>query len=230
VTAGESVPDAESESQTRMVDRLTFFSDAVVAIAITLLAIDLPVPSGDNLGEFWTSVRHNSGHYAAFLISFYAISAAWSHHHEIFRYARRMDQRLRSLNTFWLLMIVLNPFATRLLTSPGGQSQSVHAVKFGFYALTQALVSLAMVAMLRHMVKRHQVSGLPGRFATETAWDSYGLLAGFALSIPVFFVIGYAWVFWIVVPWLVGRLYRLRYGRDDDPREPPNARHRTPFG
>ena len=50
-------------------------------------------------------------------------------------------------------------------------------MKFGFYALTQALVSLAMVAMLRHMVKRHQVSGLPDRFATETAWDSYGLLA-----------------------------------------------------
>jgi len=84
--------------------------------------------------------------------TFGAIAAAWGDHHDAFRYTRRMDRRLRTLNMAWLLMIVVTPFATRLLTSPGGQSQSVHAVKFGFYALTQALVSLAMVAMLRHSV------------------------------------------------------------------------------
>jgi hypothetical protein len=50
------------------------------------------------------------------------------------------------------------------------------------------------------------------------------MLAGFALSIPVFFATGTAWVFWIVVPWLVGRFYRLRYGRDDDPGEHPGPR------
>jgi hypothetical protein len=87
-----------------------------------------------------------------------------------------------------------------------------------------------MVAMLRHMVKRHQVSGLPDGFATETAWKSYAMLAGFALSIPVFFATTTAWVLWIVVPWLVGRFYRLRYGRDDDPGEHPGPRRRTPLG
>jgi uncharacterized membrane protein len=71
------------------VDRLIFFSDAVAAIAITLLAIDLPVPTGDTISEFSSSVRHNAGHYLAFLIGFLAISAAWSHHHDIFRYATR---------------------------------------------------------------------------------------------------------------------------------------------
>jgi uncharacterized membrane protein len=48
----------------------------VVAIAITLLAIDLPVPSGNTEHEFWLQVRHNSGHYAAFLISFAVIASA----------------------------------------------------------------------------------------------------------------------------------------------------------
>jgi len=45
------------------------------------------------------------------------IAAAWSHHHDVFRYAERFDARMRSLNMVWLLMIVLIPFATKLLTA-----------------------------------------------------------------------------------------------------------------
>jgi hypothetical protein len=111
-------PIASGDIEVRAVDWLTF-SDAVVAIAITLLAIDLPVPTGDTVPEFWASVRHNGGHYAAFLISFSAIAAAWSHHHDIFQYARRMDSRLKTLNTAWLFMIILNPFAAKPLASQG---------------------------------------------------------------------------------------------------------------
>jgi Endosomal/lysosomal potassium channel TMEM175 len=123
----EEMPDEEMEAESRATDRLTLFSDAVVAIAITLLAIDLPVPEGGTVPLFWESVRHNGGPYAAFLISFFAISAAWRDHHDIFKYVRRVDSRLRTYNTFWLLMIVLNPFATKLLTAPGHQDLDTHA-------------------------------------------------------------------------------------------------------
>jgi len=89
---------AVAEEERRAVDRLTFFSDAVVAIAITLLAIDLPVPRGLTVATFWTSVRENSGSYFAFVISFLVIAGAWSHHHDIFRSATKLDSRLRQLN------------------------------------------------------------------------------------------------------------------------------------
>jgi len=104
------------ELESRAADRLIFFSDAVVAIAITLLAIDLPVPAGHTLSAFWSSVQNNEDRYLAFLVSFAAIAAAWGDHHDAFRYTRRMDRRLRTLNMGWLLMIVVTPFATRLLT------------------------------------------------------------------------------------------------------------------
>lgn len=205
--------NGELESEARAVDRMTFFSDAVVAIAITLLAIDLPVPTGHTAAEVWSSVRGNAGHYAVFLISFAAIAAAWSHHHAIFRYARRMDARLRQLNTSWLLMIILNPFATKLLTSQGHQTLEAHALRFGFYALLQAVAAALFLAMLHHMVSRDQAPGIPPQVVTGNDWETYGLLLGFALSIPVFFLVTYGWVLWLVVPLLVNRLYRLRHRR-----------------
>ena len=195
--------DTEVDPSRRAVDRLTFFSDAVVAIAITLLAIDLPVPTGATVPQYWSSVRHNGGHYAAFAISFVAIVAAWSHHHDIFRYAESMDSRLRTLNMAWLLAIVLNPFATKLLTSQGHESLGVHALRFGFYSLVQALCAGAFLAVLHHMVSRKQAPGTPASVVTSTTGQSVGLLVGFGLSIPLFFATTYGWALWFAGPSVV---------------------------
>ncbi len=194
-------------------DRLIFFSDAVVAIAITLLAIDLPVPHGSTLTAFLLSVRHNGLHYLAFVVSFWAIAAKWSDHHDAFRYIRRMDSRLRWLNTLWLLAIVLIPFATKLLTEPGHQSLDVNALEYGFYALVQSLGSVIMIAMLRHMAFHGQAPDMPAPTLTGMAWQSYALALGFGLSIPFFFVTSYAWVLWIVIPQLLRVFHVVRRRR-----------------
>jgi uncharacterized membrane protein len=203
------VPEEEHESDSRAVERLIFFSDAVAAIAITLLALDLPVPEGDTTSVFWASVRQNTGHYAAFLISFAVIAGAWANHHDVFRYTRRADSRLRGLNMIWLLTIVLVPFATRLLTTRGQPSLDVHALRFGFYALLQVLEAGALLAMLRYMVSHGLVPGAPQPVLTSMTRGCYVLMAGFGLSIPLFFVTAYAWLLWIIVPVLAGRLIRL---------------------
>ncbi|GAA5023808.1 TMEM175 family protein [Kitasatospora paranensis] len=64
----------------RATDRMIFFSDAVVAIAITLLALELPVPEGRTVAEFGSAVGDDLDHYLAFLISFAVIGAAWGQH------------------------------------------------------------------------------------------------------------------------------------------------------
>jgi uncharacterized membrane protein len=225
-------PDREQRYEERATDRLTLFSDAVVAIAITLLAIDLPVPDGGDVAELWSQVRDNDGHYAAFLISFLAIAAAWSGHHDLFRYVKRTDARLRSLNMAWLFTIVVTPFATRLLTASGHPTLDTHALRFGFYALIQALESVALFAMLKHIDSRGEAPYAPRSVVSSLGWQTWIPMAAFGLSIPLFFATTYAWVFWFAVPMVIGRLRLLRHrssgppdhrARPQDPSRPKDT-------
>jgi uncharacterized membrane protein len=193
-----------------------------------LLAIDLPVPEGSNVRAFWASVRHNDGHYAAFLISFAVIAAMWTNHHNIFRYLKRADKRLRDINTVWLLAIIINPFATKLLTSSGPETLDTHSLKFGFYALIQVLESAAMFAMLQHMISHQQAPDAPRPAVTDMAWRSGSVMLGFGLSIPVFFATTDAWVLWII-GLLFGQLRQLRHrGRAITPDKPSRPAGRKP--
>ena len=207
-------PERFEKYEERSVERLIFFSDAVTAIAITLLALDLPAPSGATVSAFWSSVRHNDGIYLAFLVSFVTIASSWSDHHDAFKHIRRADPRLRTLNMTWLLLIIIVPSATKLLTGNGHDELTVHAFRWGFYALVQVLTSAMLFAMVRHMISQHlQEPGTEQQDNSASDWRTYGPMLGFGLSIPVFFVTTYAWVLWIVVPLLARRLLQRRRRR-----------------
>jgi uncharacterized membrane protein len=208
------VGDHEVESEPESAERLIFFSDAVVAIAITLLALELPVPTGHTVHDFWSSARGNSGHYLAFLISFVVIANAWGHHHDVFRYVERSDARLRTYNMLWLLMIVLTPFATKLLTSKGHDDLDTNAFRYGFYALLQVFAYASFLGILQHVKSRNlQASDTPLRVAISVRGRCYGVILGFGLSIPIFFATTYGWVLWIVGPVLVGQVTRWQQRR-----------------
>ena len=214
----DSPAAADGPRDSRAAERLIAFSDAVVAIAITLLALELPVPSGHTFSRYWSSVRANDGHYLAFLISFGAIAAAWKQHHRIFNYIERVDPRLRNLNLVWLLMIVLNPFATKLLTTEGQDSLTVHALTFGFYSLLQTLAAVTMLAMVHRMKTRSLLtSDAPPSLVTDTDQHSLGVILGFGLSIPVFFATTYGWILWFASPILLRQARRILSRKDPEP-------------
>jgi hypothetical protein len=109
----------------------------------------------------------------------------------------------------WLLMIILNPFATKLLTTPQQDVLIVHAVKFGFYALLQGLASALVLAMIHHMISADLLEpGSPP--LTDGDWVSYGMILGYGLSIPVFFLTNSGWLVWVIVPFLVRRAKNVR--------------------
>lgn len=196
---GEGVRIARAEIAFAAAERLTFFSDAVVAIAITLLALELPVPHGDTTGEMLRFFVDHSDEYVAFLVSFVVIGTHWAGHHRCFRYLRRLGGHLTRLNLLWLLTVVITPFATRVLTADGP-----FVVGFGLYAVVQAAAALLFLAMVRVM-RRHDLTrpGTPESMFTRTYRRSAILAAAFLVSIPVALLSKWAFAVWAAVPILI---------------------------
>lgn len=201
---GDEWIDGRTEAASAAAERLTFFSDAVVAIAITLLAIDLPVPEGNSVEELLASLTANAFEYLAFIISFLVIANHWTIHHRIFGWVRRVDDAVIRLDIFWLLLVVVNPFLTRVLTE--GDS---NVLRFGMYAVAQALMMLAIAGMVATVARRHWFADdAPAYLMTPRGYLLLVLsAAAFLVSVPAFLLIDqWAFAIWAVVPLVGGRL------------------------
>lgn len=176
-------------------ERLIFFTDAVVAIAMTLLAFGLStqIAAGAGNRAALATLGHGNREYLAFLISFLIIGRHWRAHHRLFRYVSGLDARIISLNMVWLLMIVIMPFATRLLAGTGG-----FAIVFGLYALVQVVTLLTALLMSRHIRANDLLRpGAPGPGPMEDDATLLTVAAMFAISIPVGFVTHWAYAVWV---------------------------------
>jgi uncharacterized membrane protein len=206
-------PELRAEVDQISTERLVFFSDAVVAIAITLLALELPLPSAPGGGpptsatsnhDFLVSLQANADQYIAFLISFVVIAAHWRGHHWVFRYVRSVGPILR-WNMLWLLFIVVTPFATRVLNEAGG-----FQVRFILYAAVQVLASASFLAILWG-IRRNDLlrDGSPPGLVRSSAVRLGGLAVTFLLSIPLAFVTRYAYYVWFAVPFAAAAIRRV---------------------
>lgn len=200
-------------------ERLAFFSDAVVAIAITLLAIELPVPEGDTDSAFLHSLGQESFAYITFLISFIAIANHWAAHHRVFRYVGRADRQLVLLNLVWLLLIVLTPFLTEVVR----EGDDLTWIRFGLYSVAQALLLFVLAIMVSRMSTHGLfVDGTPESLSRR-GWISMALTgAGFLLAVPLYPLL-HEWSFaaWIVLAILFNRIGVTiglvpRHHRDED--------------
>ena len=98
--------------------RIEFFSDAVFAIAITLLILEIKVPLlhgaevSRNLGAALLDLYPS---YFGYVFSFLMIGIYWTNHHRIFKLYRRGDDILVLLNIFFLMCVAFLPFPTAVL-------------------------------------------------------------------------------------------------------------------
>jgi uncharacterized membrane protein len=131
--------------QGRMTERVVFFSDAVFAIAMTLLVIDLRVPEvdgGETSGEVIVSLLPG---FLAYVISFGVIALNWNGHHRKFRVINGFDSRLIQLNFLLLFLVAFTPFPTSLMSEYPGEVPSVV-----LYAGVVAALSLVQFWMWRY--------------------------------------------------------------------------------
>jgi len=164
-----------SLSNQRETGRLEAFSDGVIAVAITLLILDLHVPAFTPKVSLLRALFNDGTAYLGYVTSFLIIGLFWSNHHYMFKYIKKTDHLLLLLNTLVLMCLVFLPFATSLLVehfNDGYQSATamvysasllltsiMYNILWGYASRHPALLEDGLPAdLLRKMTRRYLVS------------------------------------------------------------------------
>jgi uncharacterized membrane protein len=171
--------------------RLEGFSDGIFGFAVTLLILELKVPQvGENDSGFalWSAFLQLWPSFLALVLSFVTVLIMWMNHHVIFNYVRGADARFTFANGFLLLLIMMVPFPTALMSEylERAQGSVACAIYSGFFVLMNIAYNLLWhsAARKRRLLK-HDVSDQLVREITFKMW--IGLPAYLFAVIAAFF-------------------------------------------
>jgi uncharacterized membrane protein len=182
------------------IERLVFFSDAVFAIAMTLLILDIRLPAGVETANnhqlllLLTGLWHK---YLAYFISFWVIGLYWISHHRKFLLIKRWDHLLLSLNLLLLMVIAFIPFPTAVMSENGNLTATV------FYALVMALAGITQMILWWHASGDNKL--LDMHLDRMQRWREVApplaSVVIFLLSIGVaFFDLNLVRIIWVLIP------------------------------
>jgi len=170
--AGAGGAQGEEESAPVSPGRLEAFSDGVIAIAITLLSLEIKLP--DEGGSLLRALASLWPGYVGFVLSFLLVGQVWLNHHAIFVRVRSVDQWMLICNLFLLLDVAFLPFATSVLTRSleSGHDERTGAVFYGLVMVVGGLffnalwrASIRDRSCLRPEVTQAEVRSMTWRFA-----------------------------------------------------------------
>ena len=134
-------------------NRLESFSDAVIAVAVTLLVLNIDVPAPGSGHSLAHELLHQWPTYAAYATSFITIGIIWINHHAMIGRLASTDHPILMLNLLLLLSIGVLPFGTNLIATylRQGHGQNLAAA---IYAGLFLVMSLAFATLNRHILMR----------------------------------------------------------------------------
>jgi len=174
------------------VERLVLFSDAVFAIAITLLVIDIKVPefhSGQiNENTFLHLLLEQLPKFFGFVLSFFFIGLYWTIHHGMFGFIINYTKKLLWLNLLFLFAIVLMPFSTALYSEYSTPKYIFLVTPYAIYVGNICLIGFTDYLMWRYISnpKNEIAEGFPSQdFVKKGKIRSLLLPSIFLLSLLV---------------------------------------------
>lgn len=179
--------------------RIEAFSDAVFAIAATLLMLQLNLPhlpADPTDRDLWNALGQMAPSYFTFILSFAVIGRYWLAHHALFHRIKRSDGGLATLNILLLLTVVALPFPTEVLGRYGDLAAAAI-----FYAVSISLIGLMMAALWRHAVKHNLLYPDVSQSTIKNSYfRSLTVPAIFLASVPAaaFISVGWAEAMWVL--------------------------------
>jgi len=178
----------------RDLGRIAAFTDGVMAVAITLLVLNIQVPQledGQSLGDALVDLLPSLG---AYLLAFALVGRFWVIHHNLFERLRGFDRTLMALNLSFLALIVLVPFSAELY-----DTYTKDALAAAVLGATLGLAAMAHWAMTAHVVRRGFVhDDQRGETAPYASPAGLGITAAFLLSVPAAYLsVHFAEALWV---------------------------------
>lgn len=131
-------------------DRMLAFSDGVFGVAITLLVIDVQLPSlpkGHSDAALLQILLTMGPKLFVFAFTFTVVGISWLGHHRIFSYVEEVDGSLLWMNLLYLMALCLVPFASSVLSENGGR------VAFVLYSVVMTLVELLAAGLSAYVLR-----------------------------------------------------------------------------
>lgn len=205
-------------------DRIMFFTDAVFAIAITLLIVDLPVQiertvtSHHAAFQSGQQIRQAESNIYGFAISFAVIGVFWMAHHSLFRHIKAIDRPLMLLNLLFIGTIAFLPYPTELL-SASSSSQKPAVI---FYAVCAGSAGLVETVVWLYATRAGLTEGVDRRTQQLLLLRSGRVPVVFGLSILIAqFSARAAIYFWLAIAvsgWAINQYWRrMPQARPDGP-------------
>jgi uncharacterized membrane protein len=196
-------------TETNPNSRLEAFSDGVFAIALTLLIVDIKIPSTESItttADFWLALEHIAPSIFAFLLSFGIILITWVNHHNGLKLVNKSCGSFIYANGFLLLTVVVMPFPTSLMGKYILTDHSAPAVIL--YDSVLAFQSLGWIlltgAAFKNQLGKDDKSTLTIREHNRYGYVAFAIytccaIMAFRFPLTIAIITTITWIVWLIV-------------------------------
>jgi len=186
--------------------RVEVFSDAVIAIIMTIMVLELKLPELNEKQDSYDIEHHLIKllpHFGAYIFSFIMIGILWINHHNLFHLLEKTDNVLMGQNLFFLFGMSLIPFVTGLIGA-----NPVLPVSIALYGFIMLITSITLTYMRSYTIKKglvHTDEEVKGKKKIQKAFiksrtHNYMGSLVYLLSIPLAFVSVYISYACFIIP------------------------------
>jgi uncharacterized membrane protein len=158
--------------------RMEAFTDGVIAVAITIMVLDMKVPAGTDLHALAASAPV----FLAYVLSYINVGIFWNNHHHMMHASEHVDGRVLWINLFLLFWITLVPFALRWI-----DDSHIAPLPTAAYGAVLTMAAIGYIGLEKALIA---CNGPQSRLALAIGSEQKGLISivGYAAAIPLAFM------------------------------------------
>ncbi|HSC36845.1 MAG TPA: TMEM175 family protein [Chitinophagaceae bacterium] len=223
----ETLHDEPHPKQDFQVERIAFFSDAVFAIAITLLIIEFHPPHvtrETTYADVWHELKDMRFKLIALLLSFVLIIGYWMRHHTLFKYVHNYNKEIVLANMALLFPIIFFPFTTSFLYESLNGTLATVVIPYRLFMFNNILAGAFTYYFFWLIVRKHKGHAYPMRKEDKSEFNINVLIS--TISFTLVLVLSFYSIeksAWGIVPFALYRFY-LKFIKKTKNTPVPNAK------